>query len=70
MLPTPEDWCLAPTSFKHTERLIAQGRAAAGTALQRSSWARTVAYAGPVTAGRREPASGIDRRIASPRPAA
>jgi NTE family protein len=71
VLPTPEHWCVAPTSFKHTERLIAQGRAAAATALQRSTWARTVAYASRITAGRsRGPASGIDRQIASPRPAA
>jgi NTE family protein len=36
LLPTPDDWRVAPTSFKEAERLIAHGRAAARTALQRS----------------------------------
>jgi NTE family protein len=36
LLPTPDDWRVAPTSFKEAERLIAHGRAAARTVLQRS----------------------------------
>ena len=36
MLPAPNAGCVQPTSFEHSQRLIAHAREAARTALQRS----------------------------------
>ena len=37
MLPAPNAVCVQPTSFEHSHRLITDARAAARTALQRST---------------------------------
>ena len=37
MLPAPNAGCVQPTSFEHPHRLITDARAAARTALQRST---------------------------------